>query len=406
MLEKINQAIKILQNKGMIIITDDEKRENEGDIVFAAEFANQENINFCIKYASGVIAVAINESIATRLNLSPMEKENTDPFYTAFYSSLDADPQYGITTGISALQRSITINMIADENCSNKDFRKPGHVFPVVAKKYGLFERMGHTEAAVDMMKIANLKLAAVICESMDAKGDMLNGKNLIDFAKKHDILIISTQEIKQYRLMTEKILICTAGANIPTLFGEMRMLVYQNPINKIEHIVMIKNHKENFENQKPIIRIHSECITSEVFFSQKCDCKQQLETSMKAIIENQCGAVIYLRGHEGRGIGITGKIKAYALQEIGLNTIQANEELGFPVDSRDFIDAISILQDLKVKNFSLYTGNPKKIEFLKNYGFIFDIITPKIDLNLHNSKYLKDKQSKMGHDLILNQKK
>ncbi len=398
----VENAIKTIQSGGVIIITDDKKRENEGDLVFAAEFADSAKVNLCIRHASGVVCIAINSEIAQRLKLNPMEKENTDPFYTAFYSSLDADPKYGITTGISALDRAITLKLIADPNSKPADFRKPGHVFPLLAKKYGIFEREGHTESAVDMMKFANLTQAAVICELMHENGTMLRGDDLYNFAKNQQIPVISTADIKKYAVLKTEFMQKISETNLPTDFGIFNMAIYQNPINLTEHVVLTMPENSRKTGAKPFVRMHSECVTSEIFFSQKCDCKIQLTSAMQMLQERGNGAIIYLKNHEGRGIGLGNKVKAYALQEKGYTTITANQELNLAIDARDYTDAISILRHLKLDNFDLYTGNPDKISILKQHNLTIEQIIPKIKTNSKNHDYLVEKQEKLGHSIFI----
>ncbi len=400
-MEKINLAIEQLQQSKMIIVTDNENRENEGDIIFAAEFANVDNINFCLNFCSGVICVAINEEIANRLELNPMQKQNTDPFHTAFYSSLDADPKYGITTGISAKDRAKTIQMIADEKYSANDFKKPGHIFPILSKKHGILQRQGHTESAVDLMKFANLKKASVICELRDFNGDMLKGKKLEEFSIKHDLLVLTTKDIEKYSILNTKFIEKQSESNLPTEFGNFRISVYKNLVTNVENIMLTLPN--NNLNKRPFVRIHSECITGEVFYSLKCDCKQQLENAMKLLQERQNGAIIYLKNHEGRGIGLSNKINAYSLQDKGFNTFESNDKLGFEFDMRDYKDAVGILKDIKLNDFDIYTGNTNKINFLTEYGFNTTQIVPNIKTNECNINYMLYKKNELKYKYIIN---
>jgi 3,4-dihydroxy 2-butanone 4-phosphate synthase/GTP cyclohydrolase II len=389
-MNQIELVIKDLKNGNIIIVTDEENRENEGDILFASQFSDINKINFCLDHCSGVICVAISEDIANRLKLNPMEKVNTDPFYTAFYSSLDADPKYGVTTGISSYDRNTTIKMLSNENFVSSDFRRPGHVFPIVAKKYGILERMGHTEAAVDMMKFSNLSQSAVICELRNKNGNMMKGSEIIDFAQKHNIKIISTQQIKDYALFNSNFIEKISEANLPTKFGLFRISIYQNLINAVEHVVLIPHDIDL--SIKPFVRVHSECITSEVFNSLKCDCKEQLNQAMQLLQERKNGAIIYLRNHEGRGIGLGNKIKSYNLQDKGFNTSDANKELNLKIDAREYNDAAAILSILDYSDIDLYTGNGEKICTLERLGFKINQIIPKIRACKENKEYIKHK--------------
>ena len=398
MLSNINDAILDFKSGKLIIVVDDESRENEGDIIFNTSFATPENINFCIQNAGGLICAAISQNIAEKLNLKPMQRINRDLFETAFYDSIDAHEKHGVSTGISASDRSVTAQLLGQNDVNENDFRKPGHLFTVVSKKYGTLERMGHTESAVDLSKICNLPESAIMCEIVAKDGTMMRRDGLEIFAKQHNLKIISVEQIKHYRIATENILIKSETAVLPTQFGIFNIVVYKNPITNIEHSVLFKKNNTN----KPIVRLHSECLTGYIFSSLICDCNEQLNFAMKAIEKNDNGVLIYLKGHEGRGIGIFNKINAYKLQEQGLNTVEANLKLGLPNDSRDYSDAIMILKDLELDNFDLMTGNPEKVEFLKNFDFKYDIITAEVHLNKYNDKYLHDKEKIMHHILNL----
>ena len=343
MFNKIEEALEAFKLGNPILVVDDESRENEGDIIFAASKATQEKLNLCAKEAKGLVCIAIDPSIAKRLDLKPVSSNHLDPFHTAFYDSIDAMPQYGITTGISAKERAITASLVADPNSHPNDFIKPGHLFPVVAKKQGVLVRQGHTEAAVDLCKLTALEPAAIICEVMDADGNMMRREGLLEFSKKHELPMITIQQIVEYRNSKENHLLFVSKAKLPTQFGEFDIQVFENYLTGIEQVVVSTSTTQD----KPIVRIHSECMTGDIFGSKRCDCQEQLHNSLSMIAENGNGYLIYLKGQEGRGIGIGNKIAAYALQENGMNTYEANEKLGLPKDARTYINAIWILKAL-----------------------------------------------------------
>lgn len=399
MFSPIELALKHFEEGLPIIVVDDESRENEGDIIFPADASTQEKMNLCAKEARGLICIAIDQSIANRLELKPMNSNQKDLFHTAFYDSIDATAAYGISTGISAKERSITAKHIASEQSKPSDFIKPGHLFPVVAKKEGVLIRTGHTEAAVDLCKLTKHTPAAVICEIMNDQGDMMRREGLFEFAKKHSLSIITIQQIIDYRLKTENHIELVASAKLPTDFGDFDIKVFKNSVNSLEHIVLTKNDNPD---KKPIIRLHSECLTGDVFGSKRCDCQSQLHSALEMISANGSGALIYLKGHEGRGIGIGNKIAAYHLQEKGLNTYDANSQLGLDIDSRTYQDAIWILKKLAIDNFQLITNNPLKVSALKEAGFTFEMLQVEAKLNDYNINYLKDKISIGNHTIKL----
>jgi 3,4-dihydroxy 2-butanone 4-phosphate synthase/GTP cyclohydrolase II len=399
MFNKIEEALEAFKLGNPILVVDDESRENEGDIIFAASKATQEKLNLCAKEAKGLVCIAMDPSIAKRLDLKPVSSNHLDPFHTAFYDSIDAMPQFGITTGISAKERAITAALVADPNSKPNDFIKPGHLFPVVAKKQGVLVRQGHTEAAVDLCKLTEQEPAAIICEVMDADGDMMRREGLFEFAKKHELPMITIQQIVDYRNSKENHLLFVSKAKLPTEFGEMDIQVFENYLTGIEQVVVSSNITQN----KPIVRIHSECLTGDVFGSKRCDCQDQLHQSLAMIAQNGNGYLIYLKGHEGRGIGIGNKIAAYALQENGMNTYEANEALGLPRDKRNYIDAIWILKALHIDQFQFISNNPEKIDALKKAGFEFEVIQVASASNDHNLKYLSDKIELAKHTLKFN---
>lgn len=399
MFNKIEEALEAFKLGNPILVVDDESRENEGDIIFAASKATQEKLNLCAKEAKGLVCIAIDSSIAKRLDLKPVSSNHLDPFHTAFYDSIDAMPQYGITTGISAKERAITASLVADPNSQPHDFIKPGHLFPVVAKKQGVLVRQGHTEAAVDLCKLTALEPAAIICEVMDADGNMMRREGLMEFSKKHELPMITIQQIVDYRNSKENHLLFVSKAKLPTQFGEFDIQVFENYLTGIEQVVISTNTTQN----KPIVRIHSECMTGDIFGSKRCDCQEQLHNSLSMMAENGNGYLIYLKGQEGRGIGIGNKIAAYALQENGMNTYEANEALGLPKDKRNYIDAIWILKALHVDQFKLISNNPEKIEILKKAGCNFEVIQLASKTNDHNFKYLSDKIKFAQHTIKIN---
>ena len=399
MFNTIEDALLAFKNGDPILVVDDESRENEGDIIFPAATATQEKLNLCAAEAKGLVCIAMDTKIAKRLNLSPVASNHLDPFHTAFYDSIDASPALGITTGISAKERAITALHIANPNSKPTDFIKPGHLFPVVAKPNGVLVRQGHTEAAVDLCKLTGQEPAAIICEVMDEKGDMMRRDGLFEFAKKLKLKTITIQQIIDYRNQNENHLLFVSKSQLPTNFGNFDIEVFENILTKEEHVLISMKNSQN----KPIIRIHSECLTGDIFGSLRCDCQQQLHSALSLIAENGHGYIIYLKGQEGRGIGIGNKIAAYALQEQGLNTYEANEKLGLPVDSRNYIDAIWMLKAMHIDNFYLLSNNPDKKNALQNAGFTFDILQVGITPTSHNQQYLSDKIELGKHTIKFN---
>jgi 3,4-dihydroxy 2-butanone 4-phosphate synthase/GTP cyclohydrolase II len=399
MFNTIEEALLDFKNGNPILVVDNESRENEGDIIFPADAATQEKLNLCVTHAKGLVCIAIDPKIAERLNLSPVASNHKDPFHTAFYDSIDADPRFGITTGISAKERAITAGQIANPNSSPNDFIKPGHLFPVVAKINGVLVRQGHTEAAVDLCKLTNHQPAAIICEVMDAEGNMMRREGLFEFASKLALKVITIQQIVDYRNQTENHLLFVAKSVLPTPFGDFDIEVYEKILTGVEQVLISMKKTEN----KPIVRIHSECLTGDIFGSLKCDCQQQLHSALSLIAENGHGYIVYLKGQEGRGIGIGNKIAAYALQEQGLNTYEANEKLGLPKDSRNYIDAIWIFKALSINDFYIISNNPEKINALTKAGLTFNILQVGVTTNSHNQQYLTDKIEIGKHTIKFN---
>ena len=399
MFNTIEEALLAFKNGNPILVVDDESRENEGDIIFPADTATQEKLNLCASQAKGLVCIAIDTKIAKRLNLSPVASNHLDPYHTAFYDSIDAIPHLGITTGISAKERAITAKHIANPNSQSTDFIKPGHLFPVVAKINGVLVRQGHTEAAVDLCKLTGHEPAAIICEVMDDNGDMMRRMELFEFAKRLDLKAISIQQLVDYRNQTENHLLFVSKTLLPTSFGNFDIEVYENILSGDEHVLISMKNNSN----KPIVRIHSECLTGDIFGSLRCDCQQQLHSALSLIAENGHGYIVYLKGQEGRGIGIGNKIAAYALQEKGLNTYEANEKLGLPKDNRNYTEAIWMLKALSINDFYLLSNNPDKINAITKAGFLFNILQVGVTQTTHNQQYLSDKIEIGKHTIKFN---
>jgi len=391
-MNNIKSALKDLKAGKMIIVTDDEDRENEGDLVFAAEKASPEMINFMAKEGRGLVCVPMEEELAYRLNFHPMV-QNPDGNCN-FTVSVDA--KVGTTTGISAADRALTIQKMLDPASTANDFIRPGHMFPLIAKRGGTLVRAGHTEAAVDLMKLADLNPIGVICEIMNEDGTMARLPELKKFAQKHGLKIITIQDLIKYRGQTETLIRKEAQSNLSTEYGRFQVHVYQSLIDYKEHVALVMG---NIKKTKPIlVLVHSECMTGDVFQSKHCDCGEQLSQSLKMISNRGCGVLLYMR-QEGRGIGLANKIKAYKLQEKGLDTVEANHQLGFKMDLREYGIGAQILADLGLKEIEILTNNPKKLVGLEGYGLK---ITKRIPIetkpNDINIQYLKTKKKKMGH--------
>ena len=397
MFNKIEEALASFKKGNPIVVVDDESRENEGDVIFPADMATQEKLNFCAVEARGLVCIAIDKSTANRLDLRPMNSNHKDNFHTAFYDSVDATHQWGISTGISAKERAITAKHIASKQSQASDFIKPGHLFPIVAKDNGVLIRSGHTEAAVDLCLLTGHEPAAIICEIMNLDGDMMRREGLSDFAKKHALSIITIQQIIDYRIDIENHIEHVSTAALPTQFGNFIIKAFRNKLTNLEHVVVLN---ETNVAKKPFVRIHSECLTGDIFGSQRCDCQNQIHTALSKIAEIGHGYVIYLKGQEGRGIGIANKIAAYHLQETGIDTYQANADLGLSEDNRQYQDAVWILKNLGIDNFDFMTNNPKKIESLQSAKFTFEVIAMPASPTTHNLKYLQDKISIAHHTI------
>lgn len=404
------EALKAYKAGEPIVVVDDEHRENEGDIVLAASLATQEKLNFCAKEGRGLICIAIDQTIATRLDLHKQRTNHLDPHHTAFLDSIDASLVHGTSTGISAGDRSITATLIADENSKPNDFIRPGHLFPLLAKNGGILERQGHTEASVELCKLTNLPNAAVICEIMDEDGQMMRRDGLFQFADKHSIKIISIHQLLEYvKSLQADAPIAEQNPNcrffsestLPTEYGNFKIAVFRNGQTSAEHTVL---YLDNAKETTPLVRLHSECLTGDVFHSLKCDCGNQLKNSLLEITKRGHGYLVYLHGHEGRGIGIGNKIAAYALQAEGLDTFEANEKLGFHADARNYDDAIEILHYYHLQQVDLISNNPIKQKSLEDAGFIVSIQSLPSKENDFNSKYLNDKKNIGKHTIITEQ--
>lgn len=394
--DNIEDALKDFREGKFLLIADDENRENEGDLICSAQAITPEKINFMATECRGLICVAITEERAKELKLSQMVQNNTEKLRTAFTQSIDGAEKFGVTTGISAYDRAKTVEIVADKNSKPEDLRRPGHIFPCVAKLGGVLERTGHTEACTDIARICGLYPAGVMCEVMKQDGTMARRDDLKKFAKLHNIKFISVEQLAQYRIKTEKIVKREVMVHLPTQFGDFNVLGYVNTLTNEEHIAL---YKDDGSDKIPLVRVHSECFTGDVLHSLRCDCNSQLHSAMKTVDEYGKGAIVYIRNHEGRGIGLVNKLKAYKLQEEGLDTVEANISLGFEPDLRNYGVAAQILFDLGYNKFNLITNNPLKISALKSYGFeICDIVKIHPEINSYNEKYMKTKKEKMHH--------
>ena len=395
--DSIADGLAAIRNGEMVVVVDDENRENEGDLICAAQFATPEQINFMATEARGLICLAMEGERLDALDLPLMVDRNTDSNQTAFTVSVDAGPENGVSTGISAEDRARTIQVAIHPATRPNDLRRPGHIFPLRAKQGGVLKRAGHTEAAVDLSRLAGLYPAGVICEIQNVDGSMARLPQLVHYARQHGLRLINIADLIRYRLDTERFVRRQAEAALPSAFGAFRAIGYRNELDGSEHVAIVKGMPQQAEGPV-LVRVHSECLTGDAFGSLRCDCRPQLEAALRMIEAAGEGVVVYLR-QEGRGIGLINKLRAYSLQDGGLDTVEANERLGFPADLRNYGVGAQILSDLGVHRLRLITNNPRKIAGLGGYGLqVEDRVPLVMDAGLHNAGYLQTKQAKLGH--------
>jgi len=399
--DSIAAALADLKCGKVIVVVDDENRENEGDLICAAQFATPDMINFMAVEARGLICLAMTGDRLDELDLPLMVTKNTDSNQTAFTVSIDASPAAGVTTGISAEDRARTIQIAINPATRPDDLRRPGHVFPIRAREGGVLKRAGHTEAAVDLARMAGLYPAGVICEIQNPDGSMARLPQLIEYAQTHNLKIISIADLISYRLQHERLIQQEAIADLPTEFGHFKIHAYRHTLDNSEHVAIVKGDPATFHDTPVLVRMHSECLTGDSLGSLRCDCRMQLQAALKMIETAGKGVVVYLR-QEGRGIGLVNKLKAYALQDMGLDTVEANEHLGFPADLRNYGMGAQILMDLGVRQMRLITNNPRKIAGLGGYGLeIVDRVPLLIEATSYNLSYLATKAEKLGHWML-----
>ncbi len=393
---KIDEAIEDMRAGSMIILVDDEDRENEGDLCMAAEKVTPEAINFMAVHGRGLICLSLTSEKVSTLNLPMMAEQNTSTFGTAFTVSIEASK--GVTTGISAADRATTILAAVRPDAKPEDLSRPGHIFPLRARPGGVLQRAGQTEGSVDLARLAGLDHSGVICEIMNADGTMSRVPELMKFAKQHKLKIVTVKDLITHRMRTEHMVRRSAEVTLPTDFGDFKAIAYSNDIDPLVHVALVKG---KIEQEKPVlVRVHSECLTGDVFSSRRCDCGEQLHAAMRLIEKKGNGIILYMR-QEGRGIGLVNKLKAYELQDQGMDTVEANQELGFKADLRDYGIGAQMLVDLGVKDMMMITNNPKKIVGLEGYGLkVVERVPLEIKPHAGNIAYLKTKKKKMGHIL------
>jgi 3,4-dihydroxy 2-butanone 4-phosphate synthase/GTP cyclohydrolase II len=395
--DSIADGLAAIRNGEVIVVVDDENRENEGDLICAAQFATPQQINFMATEARGLICLAMEGQRLDALDLPLMVDRNTDSNQTAFTVSVDAGQEHGVSTGISAEDRARTIQVAIHPRTRPADLRRPGHIFPLRAREGGVLKRAGHTEAAIDLARLAGLYPAGVICEIQNPDGSMARLPQLVDYARRHGLRLISIADLIRYRLDTERFVRRQAEALLPSAFGSFRAIGYRNELDGSEHVAIVKGDLQRAEGPV-LVRVHSECLTGDAFGSLRCDCRPQLEAALRMIELAGVGVVVYLR-QEGRGIGLINKLRAYSLQDGGLDTVEANERLGFPADLRNYGVGAQILSDLGVQRLRLITNNPRKIAGLGGYGLqVEDRVPLVMDPGLHNASYLQVKRTKLGH--------
>ncbi|MEH1780207.1 MAG: bifunctional 3,4-dihydroxy-2-butanone-4-phosphate synthase/GTP cyclohydrolase II [Nostoc sp.] len=399
--DSIDAALADLKAGRVIVVVDDENRENEGDLICAAQFATPDTINFMAVEARGLICLAMTGDRLDELDLPLMVSNITDTNQTAFTVSIDAGPELGVTTGISAEDRARTIQVTLNPATKPTDLRRPGHIFPIRAKTGGVLKRAGHTEAAVDLSRLAGLYPAGVICEIQNPDGSMARLQQLVEYAKRHNLKIISIADLISYRLQHDRLVYREVITKLPSQFGQFEIYAYRHTLDNTEHVAIVKGDPANFKDEAVMVRMHSECLTGDALGSLRCDCRMQLQAALKMIEAAGQGVVVYLR-QEGRGIGLINKLKAYSLQDMGLDTVEANERLGFPADLRDYGMGAQMLMDLGIKKIRLITNNPRKIAGVKGYGLeVVDRLPLLIEATEYNSYYLATKAKKLGHMLL-----
>ncbi len=399
--DSIDAALADFKAGRAVVVVDDENRENEGDLICAAQFATPNMVNFMAVKARGLICLSLTGDRLDALDVPLMVSQNTDTNQTAFTISIDAATDLGVTTGISAEDRAKTIQVAINPETQPEDLRRPGHIFPIRAKEGGVLKRAGHTEAAIDLARLAGLYLGGVICEIQNPDGSMARLPELIKYAEEYNLKIISIANLISYRLQYDRFVYRESIAKLPSQFGTFKIYGYRNTLDNSEHVAIIKGDPEQFSDNPVMVRMHSECLTGDALGSLRCDCQMQLQAALKMIENAGQGVVVYLR-QEGRGIGLVNKLKAYSLQDMGLDTVEANERLGFPADLRDYGMGAQMLNDLGVKKIRLITNNPRKIAGLKGYGLeVVDRVPLLIEANDYNSTYLATKAQKLGHMLL-----